>query len=181
MGGGEHQMRVLVTGGAGFLGPHIVKSLEQNGHEVVVFDIKEPLTKGEFIAGDLASLDDCIRATRAIDSICHLGGIGDVYLAFEKPYLAASINVQGTANLMEAALRNRVGKVVYASTWEVYGEPRYEPIDEKHPTNPDHPYNITKLAGEHMALAYDHLKGARAVALRLGTAYGQGMRPNSVR
>jgi nucleoside-diphosphate-sugar epimerase len=93
---------------------------------------------------------------------------------------AAMGNVVGTANVMEAALRNGVKKVVYASTWEVYGEPQYQPIDEKHPCRPDHPYNITKLAGEQIVLSYDRLKSVPAIALRLGTAYGRGMRPNSV-
>jgi UDP-glucose 4-epimerase len=106
--------------------------------------------------------------------------VGDVYFALEQPNTAAAANVQGTANVMEAALRNRVAKVVYTSTWEVYGKPRYQPIDEDHPCEPDHPYNITKLAGERIALAYDRLKGVPTVALRLGTAYGPGMRPNAV-
>lgn len=70
--------------------------------------------------------------------------------------------------------------MIYASTWEVYGRPQYEPVDEHHPTNPDHPYNITKLAGEHLLLSYDAFQGLRVVSLRLGTAYGTGMRDNSV-
>ena len=70
--------------------------------------------------------------------------------------------------------------MVYASTWEVYGDPVYEPVDEKHPCEPDHPYNITKLAGERMLLAADRLRDVPVIALRLGTAYGLGMRPNSV-
>ena len=131
-------------------------------------------------AADLTSLDDMRRATRGVDAVCHLGGVGDVYLAAEKPYLAASANVVGTATLLEACRTNGVGKVVYASTWEVYGPPEYEPIDERHPCNPDHPYNITKLAGERLVMAYDKLKGLPTVALRLGTAYGPGMRANSV-
>jgi UDP-glucose 4-epimerase len=70
--------------------------------------------------------------------------------------------------------------VVYASTWEVYGEPVYEPVDEKHPCEPDHPYNITKLGGERMLIACDRLRDVPVLALRMGTAYGLGMRPNSV-
>ena len=172
-------MRVLVTGGAGFLGSHVVSALREAGHSAVIFDIQDS-NDADYIHGDLASLDDLLRATQGIDAVCHLGGVGDVYLAFDKPYLAAKSNVVGTANLMEVCLQNRVGKVVYASTWEVYGEPHYQPVDEAHPCNPDHPYNITKLAGEHIALSYDRLKGVPTVALRLGTAYGTRMRPNSV-
>lgn len=173
-------MKVLVTGGAGFLGPHIVAALEETGHDVVVFDLRQPTRQSASMQGDLANLDDVLHATKGVDAICHLGGVGDVYLAFDQPYTAAMGNVVGTANVMEAALRNGVKKVVYASTWEVYGEPQYQPIDEGHPCRPDHPYNITKLAGEQIALSYDRLKSVPAIALRLGTAYGRGMRPNSV-
>ena len=70
--------------------------------------------------------------------------------------------------------------MVYASTWEVYGEPQYEPVDENHPTEPDHPYSITKLGGERILISAAHLRGLSTVALRLGTAYGPGLRPNSV-
>jgi len=172
-------MRVLVTGGSGFLGSYVVSALREAGHSVVIFDIQSP-NSGDYIRGDLTSLDDLLIGTQGIDAVCHLAAVGDVYLAFDKPYLAAELNVVGTANLMEACLRNQVAKVVYASTWEVYGEPCYQPIDEAHPCNPDHPYNITKLAGERIALSYDRLKGVPTLCLRLGTAYGTRMRPNSV-
>lgn len=172
-------MRVLVTGGSGFIGSHVVSALEDASHSVVIFDIQSP-NSGDYIRGDLTNLDDLLIATEGIDAVCHLAAVGDVYLAFDKPYLAAELNVVGTANLMEACLRNQVAKVVYASTWEVYGEPHYQPVDEAHPCNPDHPYNLTKLAGEGIALSYDRLKGMPALSLRLGTAYGTRMRPNSV-
>jgi UDP-glucose 4-epimerase len=172
-------LKVLVTGGAGFLGSHVAKGLQEAGYQVIVFDLNPP-EYGDYIEGDLTKLDDLLRATKGVDFVCHLGGVGDVYLAFDRPYLAAASNVAGTANLMEACLQNGVRKVIYASTWEVYGKPLYEPLDEEHPCNPDHPYNISKLAGEQLTLSYDKLKGVKALALRLGTAYGEGMRPNSV-
>jgi UDP-glucose 4-epimerase len=104
-----------------------------------------------------------------------------VYLAAEKPELAAEVNVTGTANVCAAALAAGAARLVYASTWEVYGEPEYQPIDERHACRPDHPYNITKLAGERLAIAYGHLReGLHVSALRLGTAFGTRMRPNSV-
>jgi UDP-glucose 4-epimerase len=173
-------MKLLVTGGSGFVGSHVVEALKSKGYDVLIFDIQLPQNKDGFFQGDLTKLEDLLQATQGIDVVCHLAAVGDVYLAFEKPYLAAELNVTGTANLMEACLRNGVQKVIYASTWEVYGEPIYQPIDEQHPCNPDHPYNITKLAGERMALAYDRLKGVPTISLRLGTSYGERMRPNSV-
>lgn len=172
-------MKVLVTGGAGFLGSHVIEEMVDQGHETVCFDL-QPSPLCASVVGDLLSVDDLTRATKGVDVVCHLGAIGDVYLALEKPYLAAAVNATGTANLMEACMANKVGKVVYASTWEVYGPPKYEPLDEAHPCNPDHPYNVTKLAGEQIAMTYDKLKGMPVVALRLGTSFGTRMRGNSV-
>lgn len=180
-------MKVLVTGAAGFVGSHVAESLTRSGHEPFVFDM--PDRQGmlqrydidlPFRGGDLRDLAALQSAAAGMDAICHLAGVGDVYLAFEKPYLAAEANVAGTANVLEAALREGVRRVVYASTWEVYGEPLYQPMDEQHPCNPDHPYNITKYAGERLVVSYGKLKGLHTVALRLGTAYGTRMRPNSV-
>ena len=173
-------MKVLVTGGSGFVGSGVVEAMVAAGHEVKVFDIIPPRHDVAFHDGDLRDLDAVTAAASGFDTICHLGAVGDVYLAFSQPYLAADLNVRGTAHVMEAALANNVGKVIYACTWEVYGAPIYQPIDEDHPTRPDHPYNITKLAGELLALSYGHLKHVPIVSLRLGTCYGPGMRPNSV-
>jgi UDP-glucose 4-epimerase len=173
-------MRILITGGSGFVGSHVVEAVLTAGHEAVVFDLAAPPRGWPFVKGDLTSADDVAAAAAGADAIFHLGGVGDVYLAFEQPPLAAAANVVGTAHIMEAARRHGVKKVVYASTWEVYGEPQYQPLDEAHPCRPDHPYNVTKLAGEQMTLAYDRLKDVPAVSLRLGTAYGERMRPNAV-
>jgi len=173
-------MRIIVTGGSGFVGSHVAEAAIAAGHEAVVFDLAAPRQAWPFIKGDLTVAGDVAAAAAGADAIFHLGGVGDVYLAFEQPALAAGANVVGTANVMEAARQHGVKKVVYASTWEVYGEPQYQPINEAHPCRPDHPYNVTKLAGEQMALAYDRLKDVPAVALRMGTAYGERMRPNAV-
>jgi UDP-glucose 4-epimerase len=173
-------MRVIVTGGAGFLGSHVADVLNERGHDVTVVDTAET-QRHRYTPADLLDPGSLESAFRGSDAICHLAAIGDVYLAGDKPALAAQTNVTGSANVCEAALLAGVRSVICASTWEVYGAPQYQPLDEKHPTNPDHPYNITKLAGERLALAYGHLReGLRVVALRLGTAYGTRMRPNSV-
>ena len=173
-------LKVLVTGSAGFLGRHICSKLVESGMQVTGFDTQPTDVDGvRGVTGDLLDLDAVSRAVQGHQTVCHVGAIGDVYLAGEQPDLAAAVNVTGTANIALAS-EAAGARIVYASTWEVYGEPAYEPVDEDHPCNPDHPYSITKLAGEQMLLANDHLRGVPAVALRLGTAYGLGMRGNSV-
>lgn len=179
-------MRVVVTGGSGFLGGHVAEELVRRGKDVAILDVRAPsgdapaVSACRFIPADLTDLDSLTVALDGADVVCHLAGVGDVYLAAKEPHTAAHRNVTGTAHVLEAALRAKVRKVVYASTWEVYGQPRYQPVDERHPCNPDHPYNITKHAGEILALSYDRLKDLPVIALRLGTAFGPRMRPNSV-
>lgn len=172
-------MRGIVTGGSGFLGSHVADGLQRAGHDVTVFDLA-PTSRHRSVTGDLLDAGALKLAFKGADFVCHLGAVGDVYLAAERPALAAAVNVSGTANVCDAAIEVGVTRVVIASTWEVYGEPRYQPMDEAHPTSPDHPYNITKLAGERLALSYVHLRKLPVVALRLGTTYGTRMRPNSV-
>ncbi len=173
-------MRVVVTGAAGFLGGHIARNFRDVGWEVTAFDVAPFNETGiQFAQGDLTDGNSVDQAIAGADVVAHVGAIGDVYLAGEQPTLAAEVNVLGTANVIEAAVRHGA-RMVYASTWEVYGEPRYEPLDEDHPTMPDHPYSITKLGGESLVLAATHLRSLSAIALRLGTAYGSGLRPNSV-
>jgi UDP-glucose 4-epimerase len=173
-------MKALVTGSAGFIGTHVARALLGDGFEVTGFDQRESTEPGiKTVIGDLLDVGTLTDAVRGHDVVVHIGAIGDVYLAATNPELAAAVNVTGSTNIALAA-EAAGARVVYASTWEVYGEPVYEPVDEKHPCEPDHPYNITKLAGERMLLACDRLRDVPVLALRMGTAYGLGMRPNSV-
>jgi UDP-glucose 4-epimerase len=173
-------MKALVTGSAGFIGTHVSRALLGDGFEVTGFDQRESTEPGiKTVIGDLLDVEALTDAVRGHDVVVHIGAIGDVYLAATNPELAAAVNVTGSTNIALAA-EAAGARVVYASTWEVYGEPVYEPVDEKHPCEPDHPYNITKLAGERMLLACDRLRDVPVLALRMGTAYGLGMRPNSV-
>ncbi|HJQ91912.1 MAG TPA: NAD-dependent epimerase/dehydratase family protein [Acidimicrobiia bacterium] len=173
-------MRVVVTGAAGFLGRHVARRFRDQGWDVKGFDVTwfdEPGVG--FVQGDLTDANSVRTALEGCDVVAHIGAVGDVYLADRQPALAAEVNVVGTANVVEAALVHDA-RVIYASTWEVYGEPVSEPINEDHPTMPDHPYSITKLAGESLLLSAARLRGLSGLALRLGTAFGSGLRPNSV-
>ena len=173
-------VRALVTGAAGFLGRHVASHLLDLGWEVTGFD--QVAVEGldyRLIQGDLRNPEAVVHAVSGHDVVCHIAAIGDVYLAAERPALAAEVNVTGCAQIAEAAAASGA-RVVYASTWEVYGRPRYEPLDEDHPCEPDHPYSITKLAGEQILLSAERLRGVPVLSLRLGTAYGRGLRPNSV-
>lgn len=172
-------MNILVTGASGFLGVHVARQLQDAGHCVATLDSRDADFAQHFKV-NLADLDGLCGAVAGFDAVCHLAAIGDVYLAAEQPHLAASSNVTGTANLLSACVKSRLRRFIFASTWEVYGEPRFEPVDETHPCFPDHPYSITKLAGEQLSLATDRFQNLPVVALRLGTAYGLGMRANSV-
>ena len=140
---------IVVTGSAGFIGSHVADELERRGHSVVRSDIRpcDGPNDGWKVA-DLTRLDELVEVTRGASAVCHIGGIGDVYHATRDPALAMKVNAGGTANILEAAKRNSVKRFVYASTWEVYGQPRYEPLDEEHPCNPRHPYSVSKFAGD---------------------------------
>ena len=174
-------MRVLVTGSSGFLGRHVAEHLASlAAYEVGGFDVR-PMRHDLFATtvGDLCDLDAVERAISGADVVVHFGGVGDVDVATEHPELAAAANVVGTMNVAMASQRSGA-RVVYASTWEVYGPPRSDPVDEQHPCDPGHVYGATKLAGEQMLRAIQRSDGLPVAILRLGTAYGSGMRPNAV-
>src|SRR4051812_7745633 len=114
-------MRIAVTGGAGFLGSHVAARAVAEGHDCTIVDVAEPVesTAAAYCRADLLSPQLLREAFRGADAVCHLAGVGDVYLAAEDPARAAMLNVAGTANVAEACVAEGVGKLVYASTWEV--------------------------------------------------------------
>src|SRR2546422_10561626 len=173
--------RVVVTGCSGFLGRYVVRELTRRGHEVTGFDLVEPNFEiSAFKKGDFTDKDLVLDALTGASIVCHLGGIGDVYLADSNPALAFRANAYGTKVVCDSSLESRVGKLVYASTWEVYGKPERSPVDEMHPCSPESPYSISKLAGE---LFVRHLPAEGSTttsSLRLGTAYGPAMRGTAV-
>lgn len=173
--------RIVVTGASGFIGSHVLERLVADGHDVVGLDLQHPRqTVARFVEGDFTRFEHIRPIVEKADAVCHIGGIGDVYLAERDPELAFRVNANGTLVVAQACQEAHVGALIYASTWEVYGKARYEPVDEDHPCAPESPYSISKLAGDLTVQACGSRSEIKTLVLRLGTAYGRNMRETSV-
>jgi UDP-glucose 4-epimerase len=173
-------MRILVTGGAGFIGSHVVDRLLADGHAVDVADNLSTGRRGQvnptarLFVCDLRSarLDAAFAAARP-DAIAHLAAQASVPRSVADPRFDASVNVLGTLAVLEAARRTAVRRVVYVSTGgAVYGDTDALPTREDHPTRPASPYGVSKLAGERYLDCWAGLTGASTLALRLANIYG---------
>ncbi len=175
--------KVLVTGGAGFIGSHLVDRLVQEGFEVVVLDnlssgspenikihVENP--KFQFIRGDVRVRGLVRRALRGVDCVFHLAAVASVDLSIRRPDIVNDVNVTGTLGLLEESRRADVEKFVFTSSCAVYGEPIKLPVDEEHPTRPLSPYGASKLAAEHYCSVYHRVYGLDTVILRLFNVYG---------
>jgi UDP-glucuronate 4-epimerase len=190
-------MRVLVTGGAGFIGSHVAERLLRERHQVVIID-----DLNDFYAPDLKRMnieqvrragpiqfhevDICqaktvsqIVAANPPDAVIHLAARAGVRPSLSDPLLYEQVNVQGTISLLEACRRYGVRKFVFASSSSIYGLANRVPfIEDDHHNLPISPYAATKLAGEKICFTYSHLYGIRVVCLRFFTVYGPRQRPD---
>lgn len=178
-------MRVLVTGGAGFIGSHVLDALVAAGHEPVIFDLvpsrHHPPGTYETVLGDLTRGEVVRRAVGGCDAVIHLAAIADVNDVVANPVLADRVNVHGTQMILEAARHEGVDRVIYASTIWVYGDsPAATPDEESPLTQPQHLYTATKLAGENYVASYNTQFGGHHTILRLGIPYGPRARPAAV-
>lgn len=172
-------MRILVTGGAGYIGSHTVRMLGQSAGQVVVFD---NLAKGHrqavgtenFVEGDLFDTELLAATIRKyeIDAVVHFAAFSLVGESMVQPRAYYHNNVQGTLNLLNTMLDNGVNKLVFSSTAAVYGEPAEVPITEACATNPTNVYGRTKLMMEHMMRDYAAAHGLNYIALRYFNACG---------
>ena len=178
-------MNILVTGGAGFIGSHVVDAYIKDGHSVVVLDDlsmgrKENInSKARFIQMDIRSekVRDVFRAEQ-FDIVNHHAAQMDVRKSVEDPLFDASVNVVGTLNLLEHSRQCGVRKFIFASTGgAIYGEQDYFPADEQHPTRPLSPYGVSKLAIEKYLHYYAEVHGLRYVVLRYANVYGPRQNP----
>jgi UDP-glucose 4-epimerase len=178
-------MRILVTGGAGFIGSHIVDACVSAGHDVTVIDDlstghRENVNpRARFLPLDVRSgeLDALFRDAR-FDVVSHQAARGNVRASLEDPWVYADVNVKGGVNILEAARRHGTRKVVYSSTGGcVYGELQYCPADERHPIRPRDPYGASKASFELYLPVYEMNYGLQYTILRYPNVYGPRQDP----
>lgn len=180
-------MRALVTGGAGFIGSHLVERLLAAGHEVrVLDDLSSGRNAGllerlgvELVVGDAADPGTAAAAVRGCDAVCHLAAVASVAASVEEPLRTLRANLVSTVAVLEAAAAGGVSRFVYASSAAVYGRNQELPLREDARPQPLSPYAADKLAGEHY-LAHHHRSGAlRGHAFRFFNVYGPRQDPAS--
>ncbi len=179
-------MKILVTGGAGFIGSHVADALLAEGHEVHIMDdmsggqSENIPAQATFHQMDICSTDvHALFAREQYDVLYHLAAQMDVRKSVADPMFDAGVNVVGFLNLMEAGRQNGLKKVVFSSTGgAIYGEPDYVPQDEAHTERPLSPYGITKLVTEKYLYFYEQSYGIQYVALRYANVYGPRQNPH---
>lgn len=177
-------MKALVTGGAGFIGSNIVRHLLAEGITVTVLDNLfsgheenlAPYPQVELIRGDVRDKTAVERAMRDTTIVFHLAASVGNKRSIDHPLDDSETNVLGTINVLEAARRGGVRKVVFSSSAGIFGELKTLPIHEDHPAEPDTPYGASKLCAEKMCLAYSKLYDLEAVCLRYFNVYGVNQR-----
>lgn len=176
-------MRILVTGGAGYIGSFMVKSLFEKGHEVIILDSLERSTdkeidsRAKFVKANILDkefLHDFF-ANNQIDGIIHFAALISMGESMQNPYIYFLNNTTGTLNLIEAATKAGVKKIIFSSTAGVYGNPEHTPIPESHPKNPTNPYGESKLMVEKILAWYQQIYGLNFAALRYFNACGAAL------
>ena len=181
-------MRIVVTGGAGFIGSHVVDGYVAAGHEVIVLDSLWERGGGrrEFVNPNVKFFEldirdpgiaDVLQSFRP-DVVSHHAAQASVAISMRDPLYDADVNIKGLLNALEAAVRCRARKVVFASSSATYGTPQYLPMNEEHPQRPQSAYGISKLAGEHYLRCYTEAHGLRHTILRYGNVYGPRQDPS---
>jgi UDP-glucose 4-epimerase len=182
-------MKIAVTGGAGYIGSSLVKRLTDDGEAVVSVD---NLMRGDYdylmqagahekarlVKGDIRDAELLERFFEGADAIAHLAALPGLVLCRESPEEAISINVYGTHQVLEAARKLDIGRVVFCSSAAVYGRPVEMPVREDHPLRPLNLYGVTKHAGEKLMEVYWDNHGVETVSLRFGNVYGVGLFTN---
>jgi len=191
-------IKILITGCAGFIGSNLTEFFLKKGISVRGLDnlstgfkenINDALSEAsrenknidfKFINGDIRNYNDCLESTESIDVVLHQAALGSVQRSIEKPLDANSSNVEGTLNLLEASLKNKVKKFIYASSSSVYGDSKKLPKVESMPPDPKSIYAVTKLTAEYYCRLFHSLYGFKTVSLRYFNVFGKRQSPDSI-
>ena len=177
-------MKILVTGGAGFIGSHISEKLIEKGYEVIIFDDfstgkKENVPKkAKIIVGSVINKNELEKAVKGVDYVFHLAAMVSVPLSFQKKDECFKINIDGTRNVLDASLKNKVKKVIFSSSAAIYGDNKNLPLNEKEPYSSLSPYAESKIEGEKLCIEYQK-KGLDTCSLRYFNVYGKRQDPKS--
>lgn len=183
-------MKVLVSGGAGFIGSNLCERLVREDYEVICLDnfitgkrenIKGLFDKENFslIEGDIRDYETCLKATNGIDIVLHEAALGSVPRSIENPLLTHQCNVDGFVNMLNASRENNVGRFIYASSSSVYGDSEVLPRVEDKIGNPLSPYAVTKLTNELYANNFARVYGMKVIGFRYFNVFGKNQDPDS--
>ncbi len=166
-------MRIIVTGGSGFLGTHMIRALKSAGHTVKNIDIRPSRdTDVETVLADILDTQVMLREIRDADAVFHLAGLIEAGESVKNPQKFVNVNISGTVSILEAMRENNVKIILFSSSAAIYGEPLNIPIMEDDRTIPINPYGMTKLAMEGLISSYVKAHGFTGVALRYFNLYG---------
>lgn len=178
----------LVTGGAGFIGSHIVEDLVKRGDQVSVLDnfetgkktnLSSVINRIRLIKGDIRDLKTCHEACRGVDYVLHEAALGSVPRSIEDPLTTHEVNVSGSLNMLLASRENKVRRFIYASSSSIYGDSEILPKVETMEPRPLSPYALSKCAGETYCRLFFQLFGLETIALRYFNVYGPRQDPHS--
>ena len=188
-------MKVLVTGGAGFIGGHICERLLQEGYDVVCLDNFDPYYDPQLKRNNIEALlndkrfklvEGDIRdqglvqelLSHDVAHVFHYAAQAGVRASIANPLKTNEVNASGTLNILQACLNSNVRNIINASSSSVYGKVEYLPLDESHPNAPVSTYGVSKLMAEHYSRVFAEIYGLKIVSFRLFTVYGPRMRPD---
>ena len=180
-------MKALVTGGGGFIGSNLVRSLLEEGHDVRVLDNFSTGNRAnlsgldvEVIEGELRSYERVHNAVRGVEVVFHLGALGSVPRSVQDPLTSSAVNIEGTLNVLLAARDEGVRRVVYSSSSSVYGTRRELPVKEDQASDPLSPYGVAKLAAERYCVSFSRVyESFESVVVRYFTVFGPRQSPLS--
>jgi len=177
-------LRIFVTGGAGFIGRHCVRSFLEKNYQVTIFDnlsnsskdmISDLLDDGaKFVKGDITVQDQVSKTISGHDTVIHLAAKNSVDESIKFPEQTFTTNVEGTKNVLNSCLKHNIKNIVIASSAAVYGETQNMPVAENHKTNPSSPYGQSKLQMEQLVESFSKKHNLNSIILRIFNVYGKG-------